>query len=178
MLAILKQIKVERKYAEFYTDVSDSMKFVYGLILAVNENYVAISLLSPGGLFDGVLVKQTNEILRVKLNGKYEKKMQRLCSLHDKKHPEYLLDDDAIPATLLSIAKQKCQIVSLEISNSGYEDIVGFVDEIGKDFCKIKEINPYGEEDGNSYVPLDCITQISCNSLDERRLFRLWQLTC
>jgi len=176
MLNILMECCKNKKYVAVYTNTSDSSKFIFGRIISVNTNNIAIYMLSPDGYFDGVVVKQIDDVLRVEIDGQYSEKMQKLQSLYNQKPFEYVLDDENIPESLLLIAQQLKQVVAIEIMQSGFDNIVGFVEQIENNLCGIKQIDSYGYEDGISYVRLDEITQISCNSQDESRILKLWEL--
>ena len=78
--------------------------------------------------------------------------------------------------TVLLLAKDKNWIVSIELLDSGYDDVVGFVEIVSNDLCEINQIDSYGYYDGVSSIKLCEITQISCNSTDEQLLLKLWKL--
>lgn len=176
MLDYLKQICKDQKYVAVYTNPQDSTKFIYGRIISVNSNYIAIYMLSPNGYFDGVIIKQISDVFRIETDSKYGDKIQKLSSLCNEKPYTYTVNNKMMLESLLLIAQRDKQIVSIEILKSGYDDVVGFVDQLKDNSCIVKQIDEYGYEDGMSYIKLTDITQISCNSLDERKLLKLWTL--
>lgn len=176
MLKILSEICNSNKKASIYTNEQETNKFHYGTILAVNDKEIAISMISPKGEFDGVSVIPTDFVYRIETDGQYSEKMEKLCSdmYYDKFDKE--LDTSKIKESLLDIAVQTQQIVSLELVDSGYYDVVGFVKEIKDGCCRIRVVDEYGAEDGDSFVMLDNITQVCYASEDENLILRLWKI--
>jgi hypothetical protein len=176
MLNILIELCKKQQYASFYTDLTNSNKFIYGRVLAVDKDNIALYLVSPDGVPDGIVVKRTCDIIRVEVNGLYAEKMQKLIVLHHSEVREYDLKSDKIVNSILLLAHQTRHIISIEILNSGYDDVVGFVNQLQDDLCVVKQIDMYGHEDGMSYIQIPDITQISYDSGDEKRIMDLWQL--
>jgi len=176
MLKLLKEVCKQNKFACIYTNEENTSKFFFARVLCVNEKHIAIYLVTKDGCFDGIVVKRTEEISRVETDGQYSQKMKKLCSLQEQKPWEHCLQEERIPESLLSVAKEEKGIVALEMLKSGYDDVVGFVEEIRDGLCTIRQIDEYGFEDGISYVRIDDISQISYASEDEDRILRLWKL--
>lgn len=176
MLKILTELCKKKIYACYYSDYNNTSKFIYGQILSVNSKDVAIYMISPDGLYDGILVKPSNYILRIETNGQYNSKMDRLCSLNELPPFSYSFTQEDIKDALLSIALKTKEIVSIELANSGFNDVVGFVEEKNDGYSKIRQIDEYGFEDGYSYIRVNDITQISYSSQDEKRILKLWKI--
>ena len=176
LINTLLEISQNNKNASIYTNFNETSKFHYGRIICVNSEELAIYMISPDGLYDGILLKKTEDIIRVEVDGQYDKKMKKLCSLSQLQPFEYSLDSTNIKASLLEVALQSRRVVALELVDSGYKDVVGFVDGISDGLCKIKIIDEYGFEDGYCFVMTDKITEISYASQDECRIIKLWKL--
>lgn len=175
MLKLLSKLHKDRKNVCIYFSSDDTTKFIYGQILAVNENYIAIYMISPDGCSDGILLKKTDTIIRVELEGQYSKKMEMLTLIDPSEVLNYSFEENIVKSMML-IAQASRNIISIELIDSGYDDIVGFVCNIDNDMLKIEQIDEYGYDDGYSYINISDITQISYNSQDEKRIFKLWQL--
>lgn len=169
----LKEIRCADQFASIYTDESTKSKFTFGKVINIGEDFFAIKLISPEGKPDGLLVKEIDSIFRIELNSKYNNKMMILLNENTEKNEDYLIDDNDIVLSTLLCSKKFKLIVSLEILESGYDDIVGFVDSVENGLCKIKQIDEYGDDNGDSFVSLLDITQISCNSSDEKIIHSL-----
>lgn len=173
MIEQLKEICVEEKFVSIYTNYADSDRFCYGKILSVNEEEILLYLISPNGEYDGLSVRNTNDVFRVEYGGEYEKKMLSLISDDNLDYFEQCIDDNNLFLSVL-ILSQKCnKIVSVELQNSGSFCVVGIVEDVNEDVCTIKQYDDYGNFDGYSIVKLDSITELSLDSIDERRISRL-----
>lgn len=166
----LHKLKKEKRIASFYTDEDDTSKFMVGYVMDYNDKYFIVAAISPQGLYDGFVLKKTESIFRINMDSIYEKKILSLSKYHKIIYEEISFKEDNLILGLLSFAKIKNYVVSIELLNSGYYDIQGYVEVVDNDGCKIKQITEYGELDGICFVTLSDITQISCNSEDEINL--------
>lgn len=174
MINILRKLCKEEKYAAIYMNLEDSSKFVYGRVLAVNEFEIAIFMISPDGDNDGILVKSVEEVIQIEVDSQYSEKMRKLMEINRPQIYQVEIDNEQIKQSILLFARQEKQVVSLEIHNSGYDNIVGFVNDIKNDLCTIEKINDYGLKDGKAYIQLNNVSQISYASQEEIRLLKLW----
>ena len=159
-----------------YRTTSDSESFIFGRVLAFNEDDTAMYLIAPGGAYDGVEVFPTKNILRIDRGGQYIEKMGKLTAFESYAQFGHALEDEDICAQLLSIAEKEHRIISLELLNSGIFDVRGFVREIGEDGgVSVGLVDEYGCDDGISTVLLEDITEISYYSEDEQVIQRLWE---
>lgn len=173
MLKILFDLCKKKEFASFYTDKDNTDKFKFGSVIAVNEWEIAIEEITPDGDYDGITVMSTDRVIRVERGGLYAEKMHKLCCEKTPPDIDYHIDNDNIMLSLLHWALIAKKIISIELINSGYNDIIGYIDDIQDGQCIIKQIDEYGFDDGISYVMLDSITQIICLSQDEQRIMRL-----
>lgn len=171
----LLELKQSEKYVSIYANENDTSKFVFGRILSVSEKYFAIYMIAPDGNYDGVLVKCLKDLIRIEIDDKYSNKMKQIIKSANENRFNFSLDNQNIIGAILDIAKTTKKIISLELLNSGENDVVGFVESVNSNICVIKQINEYGEEDGYSYIFLDNITQITYDSIDEQIVLNLWE---
>ena len=85
----------------------------------------------------------------------------------------YLAKHNNLIDLFLNMLLKEKIIISIELLDSGIYDIIGFVEEISGNICKIGQVNDDGQSDGVTYIRIQDITQISADSLDERRILRL-----
>lgn len=163
----LSELKKEKKIASFYTDESNTSKFAVGFVIDYNDDYFIIEMISPQGLYDGIILKETSSIFRINTDGMYENKIMNLSKYYKTTSSDIVFKENDLIYELLSLAKIKNHIVSLELLNSGFNDIQGYVEIIDNYSCIIKQITDYGELDGVGIVKFSDITEISCNSGDE-----------
>ena len=175
MFNVLSEILKQNKDACIYTNLEKTNKFHYGKILQVNEDEVAIGMITQDGEFDGILMKPIDSIYRVDVDGQYVQKMQKLCSVSFESYNDKL-DANNIKASLLLLAQRTQKVISVELINSGYDDVVGFVAEVNNGICSIHIVDEYGFDDGASFQSLNDITQIRYASEDEERILKLWTI--
>ncbi len=173
MIGLLRELCASGKKAGIYTDEQEPSRFIYGKVLAVDENWVVLQLASPDGAYDGVVVMDTGCVFRIETDGKYGRRMEKLCS--DGSFPDFCekIDGENIMLSVLKIAKDRRTLVSFELCQSGYDDITGFVETADEGKCRIRQFTCDGEADGVSAVSLEDISQISFEGEDERRIMRL-----
>lgn len=170
MINKLSELKKNKIIASFYTNENDLSKFSVGYVVDFNDDYIVFALVSPEGLNDGFALKETSSIIRINIDGKYENKILKLLKYHKTTHENLIFKDNNFVLEMLSFAKTKGYIVSLELLNSGFYDVQGYIEKIENDNCFVKQITEYGEVDGMSMVELRDISKISCNSSDEKIL--------
>ena len=180
MLKVLFELYSSKKVASIYTDSSETSKFYFGSIAAINDKEIAIHLISPDGEDDGITVMSVDNVFRIETDGLYHEKMKKLCSgFENTVSPcNFPIDNNNISASVLLSASERNLLVSIELLDSGYNDVIGFIESITDGECKVKQVDEYGFEDGYSYVSIDDITKISCHTQDEKRIMRLWQINC
>lgn len=171
-------IEMMQKYAEngefvaLYTDLANTTSFIYGRILAVNDTWVAILPVTQDGAADGLLVKRCEDVFRMDVGGEYAKKMCRLMG-NSPALESYSIDAEEIAASVLRLAKTEHGIVSVEIEDSGIDDITGFVRDSNENTVTFDVVDSYGASDGIAMIKASGITQIEYNGIAEKRLQRL-----
>lgn len=177
---ILKHLCESKKYACIYTNVNDSSAFIYGKILYVNDTHLIIYSLSKDGDFDGIFTKETSDIIRIEIDGQYSNMMNKLVNNKNLPKIEITIQNNDVIISMLKYAEETKKITVVELINSGYDDIIGFVEFSDTKICKMHQIDMYGIEDGTSIIPVTSISHLCVGSLDEQRrddLYRINQLT-
>ena len=174
---MLKQLMFFQRSEQFisiYTDKIDTSRFIFGKILFVTSDHVLIYMIAPNGSYDGMVVKEIDSIIRLEVGDKYSEKMQRLgCTAHPLQTLLKGMDADNLVSLVAFSAKQHKKIVSIELLDSGNNDVVGFIEDIESGIFKVKQVDSYGAVDGYSFIYLNDITQIAVDSEDERIIERL-----
>ena len=174
MKNLLMELYEQQKKVSIFDNIKDTSKFKFGQIRCITEEEIAINLISPNGEYDGVLAEKVDRVYKVETDNQYEEKMNKLCSLSKLELGATCNVDSNVFDYLLLLALETKKIVAIELVDSGYDDVVGFVEEINMNCLKVKNIDYYGTEDGYSFISLNDITQISYDSQDEQRLLKLW----
>lgn len=174
MLKVIEEFAKNRDYISLYTNCEDGSKFCYGRIVDFDDINLVFLMISPDGNYDGLLLKQISDIYRINKNDKYNERMQQLCMISDIEN--YLLnyeESDNVLRSVLLLSKNNNKIVSLELNDSGFDDIVGIVSNVTDSVCEITQIDFYGNLDGKAFVSLSNISQISFDSKTEQILQQL-----
>ena len=173
MIELLRELCESGKKAGIYTNRQEPSKFIYGGVLAVNDDEVAFQLVNPDGEYDGIVVMSSDCVFRIETSGKYSRRMEKLCS--EDSFPEFhdKIIESEIMLSMLEIAKVRQTLVSFELCQSGYDDIVGIVKAVDEGKCQISQFTCDGEDDGVSVVSLEDISQVSFEGEDEKRIMRL-----
>ena len=171
MYKILEGLVQSKEKCSIYNNKNDLSKFYYGNIIAVNEKEFAINRISPDGYDDGVSVMRIESVIKIELNSQYIKKMEKLYqNINLNENVEV---GENILESLLKLSLDNRNIVSVELVDSGYSDVIGIVEKIEGDICRIKQIDDYGNCDGCSCIKTGDITFLTYMSDSERRLKRL-----
>lgn len=174
MIDLLFEMKRMQENICIYTNANETTKFNFGSVLAANYEEFALYMISPDGNYDGILLEKTSRLYRIDQGGQYYKKMQALMNSSKLPNLDFDLCEESIKESLLNIAFKTKKIVSIELVDSENFDIIGIIEEIKNNLCRIRLIDEYGTEDGMSYVLVEDITSISFDSQDEILRLKLW----
>lgn len=176
MIKELLKLHSAKSKASIYTNTNELDKFHYGTVIAVDDKEIAIHMISPDGDDDGVSVMSVDNVFRVDVGGQYAEKMGKLYvgkTLRDYALPKC---DDGILMSALLYALAEKEVVSIELIDSGYNDIVGIPETIDSGECSIRQFDEYGYEDGFSFISVKDITKLSFSTDAEKRIMRLWNI--
>ena len=151
----------------------DSEKFLYGKIIVFNETEVAIYLISPVGKYDGLVIVKTDSITRIEYGGPYDERMRKLIDDKELNAFNHTLSNNSICEQILGLSARTQSIVSVEILDSGCDDITGIVETIEDDCVCIKIVDVYGNYAGNAWAIIEDITQISFSGGKENAIGHL-----
>lgn len=159
------------KNCSFYTD-DECDKFIYGKIIALNEDEVAIQMYNTDGTCDGVIVKMVSDFFRIEYDSKYNQKMEKLIET-DTFEDSVEIDGNAVFDSAIRSAIIKNFIVSIELLHSGNENITGLPLSLENGICTVRQIDDYGCDDGVTSFVFNTATQITINAKYEKLLSRL-----
>lgn len=159
------------KNCSFYTD-DECDKFIYGKIIALNEDEVAIQMYNTDGTCDGVIVKIVSDFFRIEYDSKYNQKMEKLIET-DTFEDSVEIDGNAVFDSAIKSAINKNFIVSIELMHSGNENITGLPLSLENGICTVRQIDDYGCDDGVTSFVFNTATQITINAKYEKLLSSL-----
>lgn len=175
MINVLESI-LNTKWAGIYTNIDETDKFNYGMVIAVGHDDFAIYEISPDGKYDGVVAKKISSVIKIETDSEYiremlEKTPDSELGLFDM--PPYV---ENVSLYLLKSAMKTQKIVSIELVDSGYFNAVGFVKNITETTVQILQVTNDGEEDGFAYLPIELISEVSYFTEDEQKIQKCWQI--
>lgn len=172
----LSKIKGTDAVVGVYTDPLNTDKFSAGFLSDFNSEYILIESLTPLGKYDGYLLRNMSSVYRIDTEGTYETQLGFLAKHNKILHTKVSADSSGgIRDDFFKFAWTNSKIISIELHDSGYSDIIGYIAEYDKKNCYIKRINHTGGFDGYSFIYLDDITKISCDGEEERKLDILYK---
>lgn len=177
MFSIIDDFRKKESWVAVYDNSCDVSKFKFGRFLSVNDSRFAMLLVSPNGDYDGIVVDDVEDIFRIDSAGRYHEKIDKLIRFQSNEISPPCINPQFIDESILSYAKDSSRIVAIELHNSGVFDIIGFVKDVSETMCQVRLVNEYGEDDGDTFIDLRSISEISCDSEDERRVMRLYQVS-
>lgn len=163
------QLEKEKKYVSVYSNSQELTKFIFGKIVGCNENHVVIAAYTPHGLYDGIILIETECICKIEYDNLYAAKMIKLIGLNKKNHDDYAFKDDLL-MSVLKYSMQKEYFMTLELLNSGYDDAIGIVESLAQEYFTIQSVDEYGTLNGSVSVRYSDVTKLSVNSIDEMYL--------
>ena len=104
MTNILKKYVGTDKYFNIYTNVRDTSKFMYGKITAMDDYFFAASLVSPDGIFDGIVIMPQKSIIRIELSYEYQEKMKNLMCINKYTEEVFSITSDDVLTSGLQTA--------------------------------------------------------------------------
>ncbi len=167
------KFKEAKKLVSVYSDTYDTERFSVGYIMAMDDSHIIIKHISPQGLYDGYILKRTEDIYQINYSGKYEAKILNLYNTQTMKHTDTNFSDENLVIALLKLANQDNLIVSLELHSSGIYDNQGIVLEANAENVLMEKITDFAESDGYVSFDIGCITKIACDCDNEQALKKL-----
>lgn len=156
----------EGKLIAVYSDKNDTEKFAAGFFIGKDDENIVLAHISPYGKYDGYLIKRIEDVFSVEYDNDYCNKLESLYRLQNQAHATINLGDNAILA-IIEWAYENKKIVSLELCDSGYTDIQGYINSIDSDSIEICKVDDYGEENGSATIEPSALSGIKCDSENE-----------
>ncbi len=159
----LSEYKRDGILVEVYEDDRDLSKFYAGYIVACDEDFFIMSLISPRGRFDGFMLQEVRSIVSISHSTKYLKQLIAIKNHHNTEIKFQEFDGSDLLFGLLDYAQSNNRIVIIELlSNSKLTS--GYIIKLDDEKCTVRQIAEDGDSDGDSTVLLDDITQVNCES--------------
>ena len=174
MYETLNELKKKQKYISVYTKPGDPDKFSFGRIICLSDQLLVLRSITPDGSDDGLSVKEICDVFRVDEDSQYCKKMEKLMEASGCQEPDFddeEIDEENIVSSVLELSKRKNWVITVWPYDG--DGIIGTVESLNGDVCVINQFDDYGKDDGKTTVFTESITEIWCNSSDERIISKL-----
>jgi len=166
----LLQAMNQKNIVSLYTNDEDTEKFSLGFVQGVSNDYVLLASITPYGFYDGYIIKNYNDIYRVESNDKYGESKKKLYNLRSQNHAIIENKTDNLILCILEYALINHLVVSVELHDSGNNDLQGFVSNIEDGKIWIDQLDPYGQSDGKGIALIEDITWVACDAEDEQAI--------
>lgn len=145
---------------QFHIDENDPETFVVGRLAALDEKWFLVQSISIYGKWDGLALYLRSDLVSTIGEKRYLEKLSTLIRYHNEPSPDVpSVAEDALQA-LLGFSRKNGKPVSLELKWSGKCDVCGFIRDIFENTAHIRQIDEYGEYDGETIVDKDAITRV------------------
>ena len=172
---LLKKYLNSNEYVCLYANPRDSKKFFFGKILAVDENFFAFLTLDDDGTFKGIEIRLIDEVGRIETKSAYVEKMKKLIDGNGLDVIDTLRFGGEIVADVLKYSQKNKRIVSIELDSSDYYDVIGIVESIDGNICKVSLVDDYGFSDGYAEFCTGDITMMTLMLKSDRITEKLFE---
>lgn len=169
---ILKTLKINHEIVLLYTNANDTLKFSAGYVLEVMDEQFMMKHISPDDMDDGIYMSDIANIIKIETNTRYSNRLKILTSKLDESNVTDFCGN--LYKGMLLKAMYERSIISVELGNSGEMDAMGFVLAVSDRIVHILSIDDYGVKDGDCFIQLNQITQLTCDGIEERKISLLY----
>ena len=163
MEKIISSLEIN-KIISIYDNKEDTSGFYCGKLCGSNNKYTMLLHYSKLGLYGGYILLKTDNIYRIEYDGQYERRVENLSSITTSQH-NILVNPDDLMGTILNHAKKENLVILVELSNSDFDDVKGFVLSYDNETITVKCVNNYGYDDGISIFFIKDISVIKCDNI-------------
>lgn len=171
-IAILKQAQKNETLVSVYADLEDVSHFDIGKPRWISAEEVVIESYDTYGHFDGFCWLLLEDIFRIDIKGRYERKIELLHKSNSQMVDRLpsLNKNVSLLAQMLQYAVANMLVVEIEQGGSGSVDLQGYIVEVQCSSAAVRLLSNYGEDDGMSQFKFSSVSKLRVNSTDGRAL--------
>ena len=158
------------KIIQAHIDNSDHDSFVVGRLVYFDSIWFLMQDLSPMGCWNGLALYKQADIVLIETHSEYIYRIEKLIKYRNETMPSVPNFSRDPLLSLLCYAKDYQRVVGIELHESGYRDINGFVTTLNNDAVRLEQLDEFGKRDGSSYVSIDAITRCYLDDDESRCL--------
>lgn len=175
MISILKNLCKTRELSEYYAN-GETNTFDVGIAVSLNDREFAFQSYTKNGEWDGIIAFMADNVFRVQTQSQYIETVKKLIGDISVSQIANEIDENDIFGSLLRIALNRKEIVSIKLMDNTEIDFSGFVESIDEDDCKIRIIDEYGNDDGFGFARISDITEMSYMCAYDQQRMKLWKI--
>lgn len=177
MLSRIQEAASAQDFVALYLYKDDPEVFIFGKVVACDENHFILSTLTQNGFWDGYMLRRTGKVFKVERGGRYERKMNvlsRVRATREKDHPLSVAANVDLKRQLLDTAAAGGHVIGLGVEDSD-PLVCGAVVGMKDGLLSIALLDEYGGDDGLVVLHLEDIDYVELHSLECRSLEYLRQ---
>ena len=169
----IEKILNSGKFCGVFT--TDANKYSVGYLTDADGDFIRMERIDPYGNPDGVGCQRIASITKIETETKYEKDIE-LLFLHKGHSKKPVNRREDVLGSVLAEIQRGGNICSVELFDSGCDDITGFLKENTDGHLFFETVNEFGEPDGTATIERDAVSCVCYGSTDEEKLQTLFRL--
>ena len=165
---IFEKLKNNKELVCLYCNKYNLENFMCGYILGYDNNFVLFNGVTPDGEDDGIILRKQDDIVMLEYCNLYTEELKKVVLSSGYKLQKEL--NKNIMMDILSYAKERNLIVSIQLKNSAVIAIQGFVYSFSDVILIVHSVDTNGYDDGFSVCKLNDITLLSFDGIEEKIL--------
>jgi hypothetical protein len=170
MVNILNDLIKTSELCGVYTDANDTNKFSVGYVCGHDNSFFLLERIDPYGQSDGISCQPIEKIFNIEIKKEYIKDIQKLFDFNKEKRHKVIKCGDNAVCSILKYASENGKVCSIELYESGCNDIIGFVKSVKDGILSLDLVSERGITDGETFADISRISRILCDSADERKI--------
>ena len=165
-------------FLSLYDQTESDGNFHVCRYLEKDDTFVLFQAISTRGYDDGFYLIMLEHIYRVDIADEYTNRVKKLFELQKQPYYDsYSLNENSLLGGLFSYAKQNDYVISIFLEDG--EDITGRINRIdfNDEVVCVEKLTENGDKDGISFIELNEIEKVICNSGVERCIEMLAEKT-
>jgi len=146
------------------TDNEVTEDILYGFVQGVSDDWVLLAIVSESGFYEGFIIIKCEDIFRCESKDKYSESVHKLYQLRKQKHPILDLTSGNLLGDIIQYAQKNQLVVAIELHDSTYDDLIGFIGDIKDDLITIEQLDGFGNADGESVILFEDISRVDCDT--------------
>lgn len=146
---------------QFHVDDENPESFIVARLVHKFSDDLLLSILTPGGVWDGFLYLNSIAVGRIDSDEEYIQKLLTLSKFKGQVEPRALYPVFNSFKAIIDYSISHHLVIGIECYESGAVDLTGMIAGYDDDFLEIIQMDDYGQEDGYAFVRPEAVTRMS-----------------